>query len=235
MWITAPEEDRTMSATVDLKELERRAYRSFFQDGLWDIFLGLLLLQMGLGPALLPAKGAPPTVVTIAVPLAVAGAALAIFFGGKRLLTIPRLGRVRFGPARQAGRRKTTVVMALSVLVGLLVFALGAVKSVSGLSLGGIPFAALVFAANCLVVFALGAYFLDFSRLYAYGVLYAASFPLAVLLHQRTTFAGGWLIGYGITSGPMLIIGLVLLVRFLRDRPLPATEADSGGAAADRS
>jgi len=28
----------------NLTEIEKKAYRSTFQDGLWDIFLGLLLL-----------------------------------------------------------------------------------------------------------------------------------------------------------------------------------------------
>ena len=40
-----------MSETLDLKALEARAYRSFFADGLWDIFLGLTLLAFGVGAA----------------------------------------------------------------------------------------------------------------------------------------------------------------------------------------
>ncbi len=30
---------------INLKEIERKAYRSTFQDGLWDIFLGLAFLN----------------------------------------------------------------------------------------------------------------------------------------------------------------------------------------------
>jgi len=47
-----------MSQTINLKELERKAWRSVFQDGLWDIFLGLLLLAMAIG-ALLSDIGVP--------------------------------------------------------------------------------------------------------------------------------------------------------------------------------
>ena len=37
-----------MSEMIDLHHVERRAWRLYFQDGLWDIFLGLLFLGTGL-------------------------------------------------------------------------------------------------------------------------------------------------------------------------------------------
>ena len=36
-----------MSEMIDLHHVERRAWRLYFQDGLWDIFLGLLFLGWG--------------------------------------------------------------------------------------------------------------------------------------------------------------------------------------------
>ena len=35
-----------MNTPLNLKELERKAYRSFYQDGIWDIFFGLMMLAM---------------------------------------------------------------------------------------------------------------------------------------------------------------------------------------------
>ena len=37
-----------MTQNINLKALEKKAWRSVFQDGLWDIFLGLLLMAFGL-------------------------------------------------------------------------------------------------------------------------------------------------------------------------------------------
>ena len=37
-----------MVADVNLKEIQRKVYMTFFQDGLWDIFLGLFILGWGL-------------------------------------------------------------------------------------------------------------------------------------------------------------------------------------------
>ena len=38
-----------MSESIDLKSLEKKAYRSVFNDGLWDLFIGMLILNFGLG------------------------------------------------------------------------------------------------------------------------------------------------------------------------------------------
>jgi hypothetical protein len=212
---------------LSLKELERKAYRLFFRDGLWDLYLGLLLLTMGI-PVLLTRPGASESALPIAVGLGMALVAVGVFFGGKRYVTVPRLGTATFGAARRTGRRRTALVLTFSVLVGLALFVLSGLGIGTRGGLAGIPVPALAWAGNCLIVFGLGAYFLDFGRLYAYGVLYAASFPLAVVLRTQAGLAQGWLIAYALTSAPMLIIGLVLFVRFLHDYPPPPKEAPDG-------
>jgi hypothetical protein len=212
---------------LSLRALERKAYRSFFRDGLWDVYLGLLLLTMGI-PVLLARPGAPASALPIAVGLGMTIAAMAVFFGGKRYVTVPRLGTAKFLPARRAGNKKTTLVLTFSVLVGLALFVFPGLGIGTRGGLAGIPVPALLWAGNCLIVFGLGAYFLDFGRLYAYGVLYAASFPLAVVLRTQAGLAQGWLIAYALTSAPMLIIGLILFVRFLHDYPPPPKEAPDG-------
>lgn len=209
-----------MSHTIDLKELERKAYRSFFADGIWDVYLGLLLLAMGGGPALL-ALGTS-LVWAAMVPLAVVLLGMFIFLGGKKYLTVPRLGAVQFGPARTLRRKKTSLVLACSVLVGIALLALSATRSLPSLGLAGVPTVAIIFAANCVIVFSLGAYYLDFGRLYVYGLLYAAAFPLAVVLAERWSAAAGFLVAYGLSAGPMILVGSILLVRFLRQYAVPA-------------
>jgi hypothetical protein len=208
-----------MSHTIDLKELEQKAYRSFFKDGIWDVYLGLLLLAMGGSPALL-AVGA--TVVWAAgAGLLLSALGMAFFFAGKKYLTVPRLGTVQFSPARTLRRKKTSLVLACSALVGIALLALTATRSLPSLGLAGVPTVAIIFAANCLIVFSLGAYYLDFDRLYVYGLLYAVAFPLAVVLTEHWGAAAGFLVAYALSAAPMMLVGLALFVRFLRDYPIP--------------
>jgi hypothetical protein len=199
------------------KELERRAFRTTFEDGIWDIFLGLMLLLMGAGPIL---SGYEQMSITrIGVVLVLIGTAAFLgFYLGKKLITLPRIGRVRFGEERRRKIRKTALVLSLSVLAGLVAFCSYFLPRLTGIDLG--PYFPIgLFAVNCVVVFSLAAWFLDYSRAYLYGWLYAAAFPLGMLLMEYTRF--GFHIIYGVFAALMIGIGVVLLARFLRDNPVP--------------
>ncbi len=199
------------------KELERRAFRTTFEDGIWDIFLGLMLLLMGTGPILSGYEELSLTL--IGGVLGLFGVAVFLgFFLGKKLITLPRIGRVRFGEERRRKLRKTTLVLSLSVLAGLVAFFSYFLPRLTGLDLGPY-FPIILFAVNCVVVFSLAAWYLDYGRAYLYGWLYAAAFPLGLLLMAYTAF--GFHIVYGVFAALMIGTGVVLLVRFLRDNPVP--------------
>jgi hypothetical protein len=82
------------------------------------------------------------------------------------------------------------------------------------------------------VVFGLAAYFMDVPRFYFYAVLYALPFPLGILLAQNTDLSGSvsMAITFGISGGVMLLWGIVLFVRFLRQYPVPAERPSLEGA-----
>ncbi|TEU17981.1 MAG: hypothetical protein E3J21_06955 [Anaerolineales bacterium] len=148
-----------------------------------------------------------------------------VLWAGKKFITVPRMGRVTFGPKRKTKLNWVRVVLLLSVLVG-------AGVSVAGLAVrGNRPewlnttfFFPAAWVVNAMVVFSLGAYFLDFNRLYLIGVLYALPVPLDIMFHKfasmdLTFFA------IGVPAMVILIIGLVVFTRFLRDYPLLPEEA----------
>ena len=85
-----------MSHTINLKELERKAFRSTFQDGLWDMYLGFLLLTMGMGPVL-PSLN-KSVMWTLVILLMLSVLAWLAFWAGKKFITTPRMGLVKFGP-----------------------------------------------------------------------------------------------------------------------------------------
>ncbi len=212
-----------MTTNMDLQQLERKAFRSTFQDGLWDIFLGLLLLNMG-GGTLLGGSGIPPLWSMVALTAFVC-AVLALFWAGKKYVTTPRMGLVEFGPQRKSRLRRVRVVLFLSVLMGVLMFlwGLGAWSGRLPYLLAELPIPAYVWAVQCVVVFGVAAYFMDVTRFYFYGVLYALPFPLGILLAHNTALTGtlSMAITFGTAGGIPVLIGVVLFVRFLRRYPLP--------------
>ena len=213
-----------MSQTINLKELERKAFRSTFQDGLWDMYLGFLLLIMGMGPVL-PALNKSVTW-TLVILLMLSVLAWMAFWAGKKFITIPRMGRVKFGPQRKAKLKKTRAVLFLSALLGVILFVLRATWNMEWAA--RIPIPAYIWAVQAIVVFGLGAYFLDVSRFYAYGVFYAIPVPVGIVLLQNTGLPGFMFLPFGVSGGIMVIVGVGLFIRFLREYPVVPEEASYG-------
>ena len=211
-----------MSEMIDLKAVERRAFRSTFQDGLWDMFLGVMFLMFPFGVFLRKADMSETTDALIT--LGVNFGAVVLFVLAKRYITTPRIGRVKFGPERQRKIRMGRLVLGASVVLGLVVFILTASDNLNSgeLMLG-------VFSVNILVVFGALAHFLDFPRLYGYAAAFALSMPVGIVLE-------GWINGFEapytffLTAGVPLVVGMVLFNRFLRDYPLPVEEPVNGTA-----
>ena len=219
-----------MSQEISLKQIERRAWRSVFQDGLWDVYLGTLLMVLAI--LMLLAKTSIPEVWLKPIHLGLMGLAMLALWASKRFITVPRIGRVEFGPRGKARRKKASLLLAISVLVGVVVFVLTwlALKDYwsEGLPLRFIIPA--VWAVNMLVLFSLGAYFLDYERLYLIGVLYALPVPVDFWLHELTGVNLGF-IAFAVPATIILIMGLVVFIRFLRDYPPPTKESPSAEGA----
>lgn len=202
-----------MTQDADLKQIERRAYVSYFQDGLWDIVIGLVAAAWAVGPLLSDLGLSDLWVGAIFLPFS--AVAYAIFWAGKRFVTRPRMGLVRFGPKRKARLTKILAVTTALLTVGLVV---GIVASMSSTTSGWVYPAA--FCGVLLVGFSLGAYFLDFPRLYLYGALLALSLPIGEVLFRYAGVAHhGWPATFGASAAVMLLIGVTLFTRFVRKYP----------------
>ena len=86
-----------------------------------------------------------------------------IFYGGKKYITIPRIGNVKFGPKRKTKKNKVGIILAISGIFGLAAILLTQTDLIPyniDTSIWGI-----IFVINALIVFSLMAYYLDFPRL----------------------------------------------------------------------
>lgn len=197
-----------MSHQIDLQAVERRAWTLYFQDGLWDIFLGLLFLGGGLRSLadhrwfyLLIAAG------------------VLLFILGKRWITAPRLGQIQFSKQRRARQDVVRLVALAVMLFTAAVFVL----AVTGQELSAIP-VGWIFVILVPGLFLLMAYMLDFTRLYGYTILIAIYVVMTELVGDP---AAAWA---QIVAGLVpLAVGIVLLVRFLRRYPAVDEEMLAGG------
>lgn len=199
-----------MAQGLGLARIERKAWTSYFDDGLFDIFLGVLLLVMGVCDLFrdsLRSRLWEYGAYTVLV-----GVACLAFWAGKRFITIPRLGRVVYGPARKARRRRTALILVVQIMAGVVLMGI-LLATLARPSLAGIVFARsalLAVAVGVWVMVGLGlvAYYLDFTRGYLIAMLYGIGFGGTELLGNPMMFV--------LAAAVTIAIGAIMLVRFLR-------------------
>ncbi|MHC4846735.1 MAG: hypothetical protein ACYTCU_11330 [Planctomycetota bacterium] len=205
-----------MTDPMDLDALEEQAFRSRYDNGLIDVFLGLFVLLFGLS---ISTEFGGLTAVWGAV-------CVSLYFPIQKSITEPRLGYAEFGPGRKAKMRQKHLLMSVALGVSMLggVAALlmsgdDAATRETMQKLGPIPFGAML-----ALMVVIGTVLLSIRR----GYLYAALIFGAI--------AGGHLAGVDlrpsmIASGSVVTVcGVVCLTRFLQKYPRPVGNGSHGEA-----
>jgi len=207
-----------MSANIDLRQIERDAYRSTFQDGIWDIHIGLLLLGFSTAPLLEMIGVVRPLNILSAVILP-----LIVLYYGKRLITIPRMGFVKFGPKRKAAGKKLRIfsIILTVVIITQIILTLSGTFPPRWMSDMGRYSMPIIFALFAILIFSVVAYFRDFPRLVGIGILFGSSIMLTEILHDRLGSPLASLIGFGLPALIILTMGIILMGRFIRKYPKP--------------
>ena len=208
-----------MGEKINLKELQRKAWRSMFQDGLWDIFLGLLLFNMAFGTLL--DETSISDGLRIGIYIGVEVLAVLLMLLGKRYITIPRMGTASFGQYGKVKRNRVHLLLFGSFLMGLVAWMVSAGGSDnSGSGIPKVYVGAIFWVVNMLVVFGLAGYFLDFNRLYLIGFLYAIPIPMDIFIRQ-TWHTDAWAFyTFAVPALIILTVGVLLFMRFLRTYPV---------------
>ena len=214
-----------MVHTTDLRRLERDAFRKFYDDGVFDLFLGAML-------GLMPLAGQVDSwsnseVVRIAAYLVIYGGLVTLFMGLRRHLLRSRLGDFKPGPERRRKINVVRLVLAGSVLVGLVGFAIGAVAPAADWSVTDLEFIMpIVWFVNATVVFSLMAHFLDVPRFHIHGVLFGSALLIKEWPGALWDIEVPLGVAFGAPAAVIVGIGLVKLAQFLRDHPvISATDA----------
>lgn len=211
-----------MSDNIDLKELEKKAWRSTLEDGIFEIYFGILHLSLTLGIVL---DEILPSPYNIILTFSVIGLGLTFFLFAKKYISQPRLGRVKFGRKRVARKVKIIVIFAINFLALLIIYIIGVLNPEFRINLPGYLYGLIVGLLFFTLPLCFVAYFLQFNRLYVIAILLGLSFFLdeifALLLIPEPFDS---LIAFSLVSVTILSIGIVVFVRFLRKYPLPKEE-----------
>ncbi|MFG1690591.1 hypothetical protein ACGF5M_00305 [Gemmatimonadota bacterium] len=206
------------AANINLDKLERMVWIRAHQDGLIDVFLGVLLLLMGSGHLTMERFGMTEKGAIIAMVI-LQVIAVAALVAAKRLLTYPRIGRVKFGPKAKSRHTKTVIVLSGSAVVGLVLFVIAGAARSGGLgALNTDVLMPVIYVLNMVVVFGMFAWISGVTRFYLVGVLYAVPLPLAIGLKELAGIRIGYF-SFAIPGALICLMGIIVLIRFLRQYP----------------
>jgi len=195
----------TVKQAIDTRKIQRKVYMTYFQDGLWDVVLGLFLL--GWGFAILFDLGWLPVITFLAF--------FWIAQGLKQKIIYPRIGYAK--PAEHRKQKSRIIIGgAVTLLLGIMVFLV--------IVTGGMPqflrdYFELLFGTMQAIVIGLIGYWWGITRWYGYAGL---TFLLAVF--------NQWLglsfeLSFIIPGGVILLYGMTIFARFLRKYPQVSTES----------
>ena len=213
-----------MTESIDLKSLEKKAYRAVFDDGLWDMFIGLLILNLALGPLLNLLFDWSKFLSIIIPSLGWNIVALLIFILGKKYITTPRVGYVKFGPKRKSKELKLKIFLIILFVFNLILFILPTLGIINYRQIQPLLINLLLGFGIFTFPFFVIAYFLDYTRLYFYAFSVGIGFFLTDLLTPIVGDPLDSVIVFGVIGVIIVIIGLYFFIYFLKKYPLSKEE-----------
>jgi hypothetical protein len=209
-----------MSESSSLRAIQQRTMRLMnFEDGLWDIMLGMIFLTLSIYPLTRAALG---PVLNIGLFLVVLALLVVGLFGLRRIVSQPRLGHAK--PRRTPKLRLLLAFTALMVVLtlGLVVLTLlspsDGSKVVSELTAGGRSYLVewIVVIVIGIIFSGLG-YIAGVRRLYIYGWMLG----LANLASVYMTHKAGWtfLLPLAVAAAIIMVIGSMQFARFIQKYP----------------
>ena len=216
-----------MNETPSLSEVQKRTVRlPSYEDGLWDLLLGVVFLLLAIYPITRAVLGPAWNLVLFVGLLLLA---TTIFTALRRRISTPRLGYVR---ARTTPEKKlilATAIALVALTAGLVILTLvnpawlgGPTPAVALSSVWSYQVEILVLLALIVLFSAMG-YRFGVPRLYLYGWLLGGANLASVILYRGAPEGFNWPLATA--AGIILLIGATLLVRMLRRYPVPDAEA----------
>ena len=206
-----------MTEKINLKEIEKRSFKSFFGTGIHDIGFGILLLSFAIAPLIRESFG------YLYIPVMIIPGPLVITLG-MRYIGNPRIGKVKFGVKRKSSAKimKKISLVSTTLLIALVVLTFsGLFPGQIVTFLGGGAMFMLTIGIVVFVFMSVLAYMMDFSNLILYGLVIGVGITTAEILGGIIGAPLDSLLTFGILGSLLTIYGMINLSRFMKKHPKP--------------
>lgn len=216
-----------MSEPTNLRDVQRRTIQLMnYEDGLWDLLLGMVFMMLAVYPITRELLG---PVWNLALFLALLTLLVGIQVLARHFFSGPRLGYVR---SRRSPALKFVLIITIALVlltVGLVILTLVNPGWIPNMSFRSGPTWLRAYSVDIAVMltmiglFSVMGYLFGVPRLYLYGWLIGGGNLASTVMKQEGAITFN--LPLAIAAGIILIIGLVLLVRFIRRYPIQVEEA----------
>ncbi|MCB2154701.1 hypothetical protein KQI84_07415 [bacterium] len=214
-----------MEDTLNAQQIERRAYSATRNTGLFEIYVGALVMAVGFFMTMLDWKIGVGW--SFAIYLVVIGAAVGIHRYAFHRIKARRLGNAVFGEERKKKERKVRLAFVAGFIVttGIVLATMFLWKHPTTDAPLNIPMLmAAIWAFQIIAVFAVLAYYWDQPRMFLLGVILGATVPTDLALREFAEIAASWIV-YGAGGLMLVLLGVALFARFVRENPVYEPEA----------
>lgn len=193
-----------MMQEIDLKEIERKAYTSYHQDGLIDIFIAFSILSFGVGMML--------DMAWLGSIFFISGVSL--YAAAKKAFTVPRIGFVKFAQHRVKVMQTLAVgLLSLLSILGAVTFMMVESGTTPSWLLFLIEYHMPVIGVSVAALFCAVGYTFRPKRMYAYALLTLVMFVAGYFVSYPLPY-------YVILLGALILLsGLIMLIRFIHRYP----------------
>lgn len=149
---------------------------------------------------------------------------MGILFLGKKYITQPRMGFVKFGPRRKKKKKKLAIFLGLNVALTIITLIFTMLEFLQQLIIPGFVLMLAIGLIFITVPFSTIAYFLQLNRLYLYALLGGFGLFFSEILFPITGSPINDFIIFGGIGLIITVTGLTIFIRFLRNYPLKKDE-----------
>jgi hypothetical protein len=198
----------------DIKNLEKKAWISTFRDGFWDIYFGLIIMGLGIAP-LGRFFDLPETIGVLTLVCSWNMGAVFVFILGKKYISGPRIGFVKFGQIRK--KRNKLLAVLLGINVGLtVIMVIFTLLGIFQLNLPGYSVMLVIGLLFITTPFSLIAYFIQLKRVYLYALLGGFGLFFSELLYPLLGDPFNDILVFIPFGGMILLFGIIILIKFLQ-------------------
>lgn len=210
-----------MGEYIDLKTVEKKTFKTSGEDGILDIYLAILFIGMGFFGVFWELIPLPWNIVLLySIILSIA---FPFYYFAKKYIATPRTGIAKISVKTSPTKKRLLLFLIINVIITFIMFIFTLIRPfgiqtdpiltmlVIGLLFLTLPMSGL-------------AYFLKTPRFYITAIVMGLSLLASEIIHPFIGSPFHFTIAFSISGSIILIMGVVVLIRFLRKYPLPKEE-----------